>query len=105
MFCFFLGHLPHIRTYLCIQLGDPSRKIAARALELLTKLTRKHSAMTAVIVGETAVFLQRPNLSPRAKFNAVIFLNTIRFIRGSVHSRAAEQALGVYFSLFEEVIF
>jgi ribosome biogenesis protein MAK21 len=85
------------------KLGDPMKKIAARALELLGKLTRRHGAMVEAIVEEVQQFLQRPNLGARATFNAVIFLSSIRFTQTAQGARAAEKVIGIYFTLFEQV--
>lgn len=56
------------------KLGDPSNKVAAKALHHLTEVSYKHPAMCGVITNETEKFLFRNNITEHAQHFALCFL-------------------------------
>lgn len=56
------------------KLGDPSNKVAAKALHHLTEVAFKHPAMCTVIANETEKFLFRNNITEHAQHFALCFL-------------------------------
>lgn len=56
------------------KLGDPSNKVAAKALHHLTEVSFRHPAMCGVIANETEKFLFRNNITEHAQHFALCFL-------------------------------
>lgn len=61
-------------TMLVNKLGDPSNKVAAKALHHLSEVAFKHPAMCTVIASETEKFLFRNNITEHAQHFALCFL-------------------------------
>ena len=59
------------------KLGDPSRKIASKAMDLLSQLLERHPVMKWVVVSEVERLLYRPNIADRAQYFGICFLNQI----------------------------
>lgn len=59
------------------KLGDPSNKVAAKALHYLTEVSYKHPAMCGVITNETERFLFRNNITEHAQHFALTFLSQL----------------------------
>lgn len=59
------------------KLGDPSNKVAAKALHHLTEVSYKHPAMCGVITNETEKFLFRNNITEHAQHFALCFLSQL----------------------------
>uniref|UniRef100_A0A2M4CLL2 Putative caatt-binding transcription factor/60s ribosomal subunit bioproteinsis protein n=1 Tax=Anopheles darlingi TaxID=43151 RepID=A0A2M4CLL2_ANODA len=64
-------------TVLVNKLGDPSRRVAVKALYHLLQVVRKHSAMALVVATETEKLLFRNNVSATAQHYALSFLASI----------------------------
>lgn len=56
------------------KLGDPSSKVASKALHHLTEVSYNHPAMCGVITNETEKFLFRNNINEHAQHFALCFL-------------------------------
>ena len=82
------------------KLGDPDRKMASKATQLLNMLLEEHSAMAGVVAKEVQQLLHRPKLSARATYAAVSFLNQLKFQDGR-DADLAEQLVQTYFRIFE----
>jgi len=82
------------------KLGDPERQIASKASYLLQCLTEHHPQMKAHIIKEVDQYLARPNLSEKAIYYAIIFLNQIVLHQSDYELSA--QLITVYFSLFKK---
>lgn len=80
--------------------GDNVGGACGRAAQLLKTLISVHSAMKAVVVLEVNQFIFRPNLAPKAVYNAVTFLNQVAL--NSSDSKVAELLIDTYVSLFEK---
>jgi ribosome biogenesis protein MAK21 len=80
------------------KVGDPDRKIAAKAGFLLQQLMSKHPAMKTVVVQEVQRFVNRPNIPQKALYFAVLLLNQI-YLTVSDELLAAN-LIQIYFSLF-----
>lgn len=59
------------------KLGDPSSKVASKALHHLTEVSYKHPAMCGVITNETEKFLFRNNINEHAQHFALCFLSQL----------------------------
>lgn len=59
------------------KLGDPSNKVAAKALHHLTEVSYKHPAMCGVITNEAERFLFRNNITEHAQHFALTFLSQL----------------------------
>eukprot|EP00554_Chaetoceros_debilis_P006055 CAMPEP_0194075016 /NCGR_PEP_ID=MMETSP0149-20130528/2065_1 /TAXON_ID=122233 /ORGANISM="Chaetoceros debilis, Strain MM31A-1" /LENGTH=1027 /DNA_ID=CAMNT_0038755353 /DNA_START=24 /DNA_END=3107 /DNA_ORIENTATION=+ len=60
------------------KVGDPTRKIASSAGHELRMILETHPNMTQVIAREVQQLAHRPNLSTRALYNCIIFLNQLK---------------------------
>ncbi|OCT77994.1 CCAAT/enhancer-binding protein zeta [Xenopus laevis] len=84
------------------KLGDPQYKIATKASYLLETLLSKHPNMKTVVCLEIERLLYRPNISEKAQYYGVCFLNQIIFS----HEEAdlANQLITVYFCFFRACV-
>lgn len=84
------------------KLGDPDRSVASRAVYRLQLLLKEHEAMAAVVVAFTQQFLARQNLTARALYNGVVFLNQVYLARGE--AAVAASLMGTYLGLFARAV-
>ncbi|XP_067681734.1 CCAAT/enhancer-binding protein zeta-like [Haliotis asinina] len=84
------------------KLGDPDYKIAAKASFLLTRLVSQHPNMNAVVASAVEVILYRPNISERAQYYAMCFLNQI--VLDAEDEELASQLIKIYFSFFRAFV-
>ena len=84
------------------KLGDPSRVISSKCIELLKKLIYKHPAMKYVVIREVRQFTLLPNLSDRGLYVSMIFLSQVQLLPGD--HEVASQLVDCYISLFEKCI-
>eukprot|EP01124_Arcella_intermedia_P019447 TRINITY_DN26761_c0_g1_i1.p1 TRINITY_DN26761_c0_g1~~TRINITY_DN26761_c0_g1_i1.p1 ORF type:complete len:880 (-),score=291.92 TRINITY_DN26761_c0_g1_i1:6-2423(-) len=84
------------------KLGDSEKRLASNTAFYLTKLLEQHSNMKLVVVREIETFIHRPNLSDRAQYYSILFLNQI--ILSKHDEVVAEKLLVTYFSLFNKAI-
>eukprot|EP01087_Luapelamoeba_hula_P007643 TRINITY_DN1867_c0_g1_i4.p1 TRINITY_DN1867_c0_g1~~TRINITY_DN1867_c0_g1_i4.p1 ORF type:complete len:1022 (+),score=259.51 TRINITY_DN1867_c0_g1_i4:28-3066(+) len=84
------------------KLGDPEKKISSKIVYLLGQLVQKHPNMQPIVISEIDVFLHRPNLSSRAQYCAIIFLNQL--VLDGRHPEVALKLIGIYFSLFKTCV-
>ncbi|KAM4771728.1 CCAAT/enhancer-binding protein zeta [Rhinophrynus dorsalis] len=84
------------------KLGDPQYRIATKASYLLETLLNKHPNMKVVVCQEVERLLYRPNISEKAQYYGVCFLNQTIFS----HEEAdlANQLITVYFCFFRACI-
>ncbi|XP_038072284.1 CCAAT/enhancer-binding protein zeta-like isoform X2 [Patiria miniata] len=98
-----LSHKPEqekaLLTLLVNKIGDPDYKIAARAVHLLQKLVEVHTTMKGVVVTEVEALLYRANVSSKAQYYAVCFLNQL--ILSHDEPDLATKLIVVYFSFFK----
>eukprot|EP00118_Oscarella_pearsei_P007800 m.39090 g.39090 ORF g.39090 m.39090 type:complete len:956 (+) comp32671_c0_seq4:18-2885(+) len=81
------------------KLGDPERKVASRSSFLLLKLVNIHPNMKPIIVREVEKVLYRPNISPKAQYFAVCFLNQLILSKKEI--QLANRLVDIYFSFFK----
>ncbi|GAX25522.1 ribosome biogenesis protein MAK21 [Fistulifera solaris] len=87
------------------KLGDPARKIAARAAHELRGILYHHPAMQPVVAREVQQTVHRPHLSPKALYHCILFLNQLEFSSRNPQSVAlATSLIQTYFQLFEWAI-
>jgi ribosome biogenesis protein MAK21 len=61
--------------------------------------------MKGVVINELNLFLHRANLSGRAQYYAIVFLNQLLFVAGSPSDEAlAQRLIKLYFSLFQSQV-
>ncbi|ORX82922.1 CBF-domain-containing protein [Anaeromyces robustus] len=93
----------NLLTLLVNKLGDTNRKLASKASYLLSQLLLKHPNMKLVVIKEIEHLLFRTNISERAQYYAVIFLNQIILTRTKAGEEAANKLIEIYFVLFEKL--
>lgn len=91
-------------TALVNKLGDPERKVASSAGYHLSRLLSTHPNMKAVVIQEVDLFIFRPHIGLRAKYQAVNFLNQILLSKKGDGPKIAKHLLDVYFALFKILI-
>ncbi|KAM8945564.1 CCAAT/enhancer-binding protein zeta [Pelodytes ibericus] len=84
------------------KLGDPQYRIATKASYLLEVLLSKHPNMKVVVCLEVERLLYRPNISEKAQYYGICFLNQTIFS----HEEAdlANQLITTYFCFFKACI-
>ncbi|XP_066280307.1 CCAAT/enhancer-binding protein zeta-like [Branchiostoma lanceolatum] len=81
------------------KVGDPDYKIASKAAHLLGKLVDMHPNMRIVVVREVERLLYRPNVSNKAQYYSMCFLNQLVLDHDS--SELANKLVTIYFSFFK----
>ncbi|XP_008820822.1 CCAAT/enhancer-binding protein zeta [Nannospalax galili] len=84
------------------KLGDPQNRIATKASHLLEILLRKHPNMKGVVCGEVERLLFRSNISPKAQYYAICFLNQMAL--SHEESELANKLITLYFCFFRTCI-
>ncbi|KAI0233815.1 CCAAT/enhancer-binding protein zeta [Lamellibrachia satsuma] len=81
------------------KLGDPEYKTASKAVHQLNRLVDRHANMKGVVVLEVERLLYRPNISVKAQYYAICFLNQLQLS----HQMAdlAARLITIYFSFFK----
>ena len=88
-------------TILVNKMGDPLKKVASRSTFLLQRLIEEHAAMKKVVVQEVRELLMRPNISHKAQYYALIFLNQIVLHRSQ--PSLANLLISVYLTVFQRL--
>ncbi|XP_041037850.1 CCAAT/enhancer-binding protein zeta [Carcharodon carcharias] len=89
-------------TQLVNKLGDPQYKLATKASYLLKTLLHKHPNMKTVICCEIERLLYRPNISLKAQYYAICFLN--QMVLSHEENDLAGKLIAVYFSFFHAYV-
>ncbi|KAG9471857.1 hypothetical protein GDO78_022505 [Eleutherodactylus coqui] len=84
------------------KIGDPQYRVATKASYLLEMLLNKHPNMQVVVCLEVERLLHRPNISEKAQYYAICFLNQIIF--SHEESDLANQLITTYFCFFRACI-
>nr|XP_033791791.1 CCAAT/enhancer-binding protein zeta [Geotrypetes seraphini] len=84
------------------KLGDPQYRLATKASYLLETLLHKHPNMKVVVCHEVERLLYRPNISPKAQYYGICFLN--QTILSHEESELANKLITVYFSFFRSCV-
>ncbi|XP_070590202.1 CCAAT/enhancer-binding protein zeta [Erythrolamprus reginae] len=84
------------------KLGDPQNKVATKASYLLETLLHKHPNMKGIVCNEVERLLYRSNISPKAQYYAVCFLNQI--VLSHEESELANKLTTLYFCFFQSCI-
>ncbi|KAG8444502.1 hypothetical protein GDO86_009605 [Hymenochirus boettgeri] len=84
------------------KLGDPQYRVATKASYLLEILLSKHPNMKVVICLEVERLLFRSNISEKAQYYGICFLNQIIF--SHEEEDLANQLINVYFSFFRACV-
>ncbi|KAM4867789.1 CCAAT/enhancer-binding protein zeta isoform 2-T3 [Thomomys bottae] len=84
------------------KLGDPQNKIATKASHLLETLLCKHPNMKRVVCDEVERLLFRSNISSKAQYYAICFLN--QMVLSHEESELANKLITLYFCFFRTCI-
>ncbi|XP_004686350.1 PREDICTED: CCAAT/enhancer-binding protein zeta [Condylura cristata] len=84
------------------KLGDPLNRIATKASHLLEILLCKHPNMKGVVCGEVERLLFRSNISSKAQYYAICFLNQMAL--SHEESDLANKLITLYFCFFRSCI-
>ncbi|XP_070782546.1 CCAAT/enhancer-binding protein zeta [Enoplosus armatus] len=84
------------------KLGDPEYKTAAKASYLLETLLHKHPNMKVVVCCEVERLMFRSNISPKAQYYAVCFLNQVML--SHAEAELAAKLITIYFSFFRSCV-
>ncbi|XP_030053962.1 CCAAT/enhancer-binding protein zeta [Microcaecilia unicolor] len=84
------------------KLGDPQYRLATKASYLLETLLHKHPNMKVVVCREVERLLYRPNISPKAQYYGICFLN--QTILSHEESELANKLITIYFSFFRSCV-
>ncbi|XP_008123881.2 CCAAT/enhancer-binding protein zeta isoform X1 [Anolis carolinensis] len=84
------------------KLGDPQNKVATKASYLLETLLHKHPNMKGVVCNEVERLLYRSNISPKAQYYAICFLN--QMVLSHEECELANKLIMLYFSFFRSCI-
>nr|XP_019597596.1 PREDICTED: CCAAT/enhancer-binding protein zeta [Rhinolophus sinicus] len=84
------------------KLGDPQNRIATKASHLLETLLCKHPNMKSVVCGEVERLLFRSNISSKAQYYAICFLN--QMVLSHEESELANKLITLYFCFFRTCI-
>ncbi|XP_055373375.1 CCAAT/enhancer-binding protein zeta [Condylostylus longicornis] len=90
-----------ILSMLVNKLGDPSSKVAAKALHHLTEVGRKHPNMCGVITREAEKLLFRNNISEKAQHFTLCFMEQVL---PPGHSDVSTKIVHICFSLFKVLV-
>ncbi|KAM5252014.1 CCAAT/enhancer-binding protein zeta isoform 2-T2 [Hipposideros larvatus] len=80
------------------KLGDPQNRIATKASHLLETLLCKHPNMKGIVCGEVERLLFRSNISSKAQYYAICFLN--QMVLSHEESELANKLITLYFCFF-----
>ncbi|XP_015335251.1 CCAAT/enhancer-binding protein zeta isoform X1 [Marmota marmota marmota] len=84
------------------KLGDPQNRIATKASHLLETLLCKHPNMKGIVCGEVERLLFRSNISSKAQYYAICFLN--QMVLSHEESELANKLITLYFCFFRTCI-
>ena len=94
--------LQNLLMYLVNKLGDPSQKVASKAIYSLGQLLFKHPNMQGVVLSEVEKLLFRSNISSKAQYYGLCFLS--QFYLSHETSEVARRLMEVYFSFFKACV-
>ncbi|PNF43787.1 hypothetical protein B7P43_G09744 [Cryptotermes secundus] len=84
------------------KLGDPSQKVASKAIYSLIQLLQVHPNMKFVVMEETEKLLFRPNISHKAQYYGICFLS--QFLLSNDEAELARSLIHIYFSFFRACV-
>ena len=84
------------------KIGDPDKKLASKIIYILGQLLQNHPSMKMVVSSEVERILYRSNISERAQYYGICFLNQLQL--SEEESKFAAHLIKIYFSFFKEII-
>lgn len=84
------------------KIGDPDNKLASKIIYILSQLLQNHPSMKKVVASEVERVLFRPNISERAQYYSICFLNQLQL--STDDSAFAAHLIGIYFKFFKDSI-
>ena len=85
--------------FLVNKIGDPSSKVASKAVFCLNKLLHEHPNMKLIVLKEVEKLLFRTNVAQRAQYFAICLLT--QFLLSKVDTEVATTLIDVYFAFFK----
>ncbi|KAL3275496.1 hypothetical protein HHI36_020256 [Cryptolaemus montrouzieri] len=89
-------------AFIVNKLGDPSQKVASKAIYCLGQLLRTHSNMQGVVLNEVEKLLFRTNVSTKSQYYGLCFLS--QFYLNHEESEIAKRLIEVYFGFFKACV-
>ena len=84
------------------KIGDPDNKLASKIIYILSQLLQNHPYMKKVVAVEVERILFRSNISERAQYYSVCFLNQLQL--SAEDTAFAGHLIEIYFKFFSESI-
>ncbi|XP_046738852.1 CCAAT/enhancer-binding protein zeta [Diprion similis] len=81
------------------KIGDPSAKVASKAVFCLGQLLDEHPNMKQVVLNEVEKLLFRKNVTPKAQYYAICLLT--QFVLDDESKEVANNLISLYFSFFK----
>ncbi|KAL1517383.1 hypothetical protein ABEB36_001152 [Hypothenemus hampei] len=92
----------NLLTNIINKLGDPSQKVASKAIYCLTQLLFKHPNMQPVVLKEVEKLLFRSNINMRTQYYCLCFLS--QFYLSHEESDVAKQLIQLYLAFFKACV-
>jgi len=83
------------------KIGDPTRKVANRAILELKKILNENPIMDVITAREVQQLINRPHLTEKALYNCIVFLNQLNIQHEDFSSKLPSILLSIYFSVFD----
>ena len=84
------------------KIGDPDKKLASKIIFILTQLLINHPNMKKVVALEVERILYRTNISERAQYYAICFLNQLKL--SPKEKEMAGHLIKIYFRFFTDLV-
>lgn len=84
------------------KIGDPDNKLASKIIYILGQLLKDHPSMKTVVASEVEQVLFRPNISEKAQYYSICFLNQLQLYPED--SDFAAHLIQIYFKFFKESV-
>lgn len=94
----------NLLTLLVNKIGDQEKKISSKVVHLLSQILVKHPAMKATVVHYVEQFVFKPNVTIKAQYYAITFLNQIVLSTREGDVEVANKLIGTYFLLFDKFV-
>ncbi|XP_065161125.1 CCAAT/enhancer-binding protein zeta-like [Atheta coriaria] len=92
----------NLLSHVVNKLGDPSQKVASKAMYCLTQVLKKHANMQGVVLREIEKLLFRANIGHKAQYYSLCFIS--QFYLCAENPEVARKLIEVYFSFFKKCI-
>jgi ribosome biogenesis protein MAK21 len=94
----------NLLSLLVNKLGDLDKKTASKSVHLLSQLLIQHPAMKSIVIKEVEMLMLRPNISDKARYYGITFLNQIVLTKSAESEKVANDLISFYFMIFETLV-